>query len=163
MTSIVFSQQKYIHRGTQTESRCPQTQPLINQDRVGQIMVSSELTFSGKPRLPSTLVVGNARRIRSSPHELASLPDGGKHTTRIVSFPEVNRRDKLPIIDQVPDQYESIVTVSSSVLRENMAGNRVEDTPIFIPKPTRKWRTSPPRPIPALHGPLSLPYARCPS
>ncbi|KAF9051158.1 hypothetical protein BDZ89DRAFT_1107845 [Hymenopellis radicata] len=25
------------------------------------------------------------------------------------------------------------------------------------------WATSPPRPIPALHGPLSLPYARCPS
>ncbi|KAF5393254.1 hypothetical protein D9757_000762 [Collybiopsis confluens] len=25
------------------------------------------------------------------------------------------------------------------------------------------WSSSPPRPIPALHGPLSLPYARCPS
>ena len=25
------------------------------------------------------------------------------------------------------------------------------------------WTQSPPRPIPALHGPLSLPYARCPS
>lgn len=25
------------------------------------------------------------------------------------------------------------------------------------------WTTSPPRPIPALHGPASLPYARCPS
>ena len=25
------------------------------------------------------------------------------------------------------------------------------------------WSKSPPRPIPALHGPLSLPYARCPS
>ncbi|KAI0329442.1 hypothetical protein GY45DRAFT_1279926 [Cubamyces sp. BRFM 1775] len=25
------------------------------------------------------------------------------------------------------------------------------------------WAESPPRPIPALHGPLSLPYARCPS
>ncbi|KAI9463579.1 hypothetical protein BJY52DRAFT_1414793 [Lactarius psammicola] len=25
------------------------------------------------------------------------------------------------------------------------------------------WAKSPPRPIPALHGPLSLPYARCPS
>ena len=25
------------------------------------------------------------------------------------------------------------------------------------------WARSPPRPIPALHGPLSLPYARCPS
>ncbi|KAI0785660.1 hypothetical protein C8Q75DRAFT_893859 [Abortiporus biennis] len=25
------------------------------------------------------------------------------------------------------------------------------------------WAPSPPRPIPALHGPLSLPYARCPS
>ena len=25
------------------------------------------------------------------------------------------------------------------------------------------WMSSPPRPIPALHGPLSLPYARCPS
>ncbi|KZT26699.1 hypothetical protein NEOLEDRAFT_201284 [Neolentinus lepideus HHB14362 ss-1] len=25
------------------------------------------------------------------------------------------------------------------------------------------WTSSPPRPIPALHGPLSLPYARCPS
>ena len=25
------------------------------------------------------------------------------------------------------------------------------------------WANSPPRPIPALHGPLSLPYARCPS
>ncbi|KZS98453.1 hypothetical protein SISNIDRAFT_492744 [Sistotremastrum niveocremeum HHB9708] len=26
-----------------------------------------------------------------------------------------------------------------------------------------QWAHSPPRPIPALHGPLSLPYARCPS
>ncbi|KAL0576285.1 hypothetical protein V5O48_005694 [Marasmius crinis-equi] len=52
-------------------------------------------------------------------------------------------------------------------------GNHVQVSSSFLrPKPNTKcededdwavWAGSPPRPIPALHGPLSLPYARCPS
>ncbi|KAL5507342.1 hypothetical protein ACEPAH_6798 [Sanghuangporus vaninii] len=37
--------------------------------------------------------------------------------------------------------------------------NREED----LHKDWLTWNSSPPRPIPALHGPSSLPYARCPS
>lgn len=33
----------------------------------------------------------------------------------------------------------------------------------ILPTGWTSWARSPPRPIPALHGPLSLPYARCPS
>ncbi|KAG8918406.1 hypothetical protein FRC01_001875 [Tulasnella sp. 417] len=37
----------------------------------------------------------------------------------------------------------------------------LSDAPVVSPRPVR-W-VSPPKPVPALHGPLSIPYARCPS
>ncbi|KAJ2916758.1 hypothetical protein MD484_g3619, partial [Candolleomyces efflorescens] len=45
------------------------------------------------------------------------------------------------------------------------AVNMKEDGPPYESDPQDwvTWASSPPKPIPALHGPLSLPYARCPS
>ncbi|KAL6310360.1 hypothetical protein BKA93DRAFT_820793 [Sparassis latifolia] len=67
-----------------------------------------------------------------------------------------------------PSSPESILIIanknslSEGFLRHNI---RIEET--STPHPDNEgwisWANSPPRPIPALHGPLSLPYARCPS
>ncbi|KAG6831699.1 hypothetical protein H0H92_008342 [Tricholoma furcatifolium] len=75
----------------------------------------------------------------------------------------------MPATPSPPSSPESILVVgndmclSRSFLRQcNLSSSdRVcdaEDESGWI-----SWASSPPRPIPALHGPSSLPYARCPS
>ncbi|KAF8578705.1 hypothetical protein K439DRAFT_1621105 [Ramaria rubella] len=71
--------------------------------------------------------------------------------------------------DSVEFTLDDPAHLSGSFLRGSTS------SPIFIPVAINKtadlledegwltWANSPPRPIPALHGPSSLPYARCPS
>ncbi|KAH9949548.1 hypothetical protein B0H21DRAFT_727296 [Amylocystis lapponica] len=67
-----------------------------------------------------------------------------------------------------PSSPESVLIIankdqlSAGFLRNNV---HIEDSPSTVPDDEGwiTWAKSPPRPIPALHGPLSLPYARCPS
>ncbi|KAG6920292.1 hypothetical protein DXG01_005061 [Tephrocybe rancida] len=74
----------------------------------------------------------------------------------------------MPATPSPPSSPESILVVgndariSRTFLRQcSISGPKAcdaEDETGWI-----TWASSPPRPIPALHGPLSLPYARCPS
>ncbi|KAJ7091175.1 hypothetical protein C8R44DRAFT_891577 [Mycena epipterygia] len=72
----------------------------------------------------------------------------------------------MPHTPSPPSSPESVMIIGNdmqvpiSFLRQKAkASNRIyEDDGGWI-----SWASSPPKPIPALHGPLSLPYARCPS
>ncbi|KAG6903089.1 hypothetical protein C0995_006276 [Termitomyces sp. Mi166 len=74
----------------------------------------------------------------------------------------------MPTTPSPPSSPESVFVignesrVSQAFLRQcSISSNKTcdaEDEAGWI-----TWASSPPRPIPALHGPLSLPYARCPS
>ncbi|KAI8993019.1 hypothetical protein BD414DRAFT_413132 [Trametes punicea] len=72
----------------------------------------------------------------------------------------------VPYTPSAPSSPDSVVIIADS-------GNQLS-TDFLRPRPDDSssesdnegwltWAESPPRPIPALHGPLSLPYARCPS
>ncbi|KAJ7925019.1 hypothetical protein B0H13DRAFT_2315081 [Mycena leptocephala] len=71
----------------------------------------------------------------------------------------------MPHTPSPPSSPESVMIIGNdmqvpiSFLRQKAKSSRVyEDESGWI-----SWASSPPKPIPALHGPLSLPYARCPS
>ncbi|KAJ7702976.1 hypothetical protein B0H17DRAFT_1175834, partial [Mycena rosella] len=71
----------------------------------------------------------------------------------------------MPHTPSPPSSPESVMIIGNdmqvpiSFLRQKVKASKVyEDDGGWI-----SWASSPPKPIPALHGPLSLPYARCPS
>ncbi|KDQ57842.1 hypothetical protein JAAARDRAFT_194109 [Jaapia argillacea MUCL 33604] len=75
-----------------------------------------------------------------------------------------SRSSDLPRTPSPPSSPESVVFIANhshlpdAFLRHaNMKTVPLDDAGWIA------WTSSPPRPIPALHGPLSLPYARCPS
>ncbi|TDL25889.1 hypothetical protein BD410DRAFT_783869 [Rickenella mellea] len=85
------------------------------------------------------------------------------------SFSTVISRDRLsihtpdmPHTPSPPSSPDSVEIIENSVqfpnffLKTNLDISPEEDG-------LMTWASSPPRPIPALHGPASLPYARCPS
>lgn len=91
------------------------------------------------------------------------------HTPSPPSSPEsVEIIGSNPQISERFLQGDSCTDISSPSIDEEDDGN----LPCFscfgglilmLPTEWASWARSPPRPIPALHGPLSLPYARCPS
>ncbi|KAF7376327.1 hypothetical protein MSAN_00048200 [Mycena sanguinolenta] len=70
----------------------------------------------------------------------------------------------MPHTPSPPSSPDSVMIIGNdmqvpiSFLRQKAESNRVYDDGGWI-----SWASSPPKPIPALHGPSSLPYARCPS
>lgn len=88
----------------------------------------------------------------------------------------------LPSTPSPPSSPESIMIIGNNsqvprtLLRPGCAYNQTyggtggkfclfpfSGRPLSVIRGWISWANSPPRPIPALHGPLSLPYARCPS
>ncbi|EKM54495.1 uncharacterized protein PHACADRAFT_210292 [Phanerochaete carnosa HHB-10118-sp] len=74
----------------------------------------------------------------------------------------------IPYTPSPPSSPESVVFIANkSPLAEQFLRKKVLVGQSRTPEPRdddwAAWAKSPPRPIPALHGPLSLPYARCPS
>nr|GAT42651.1 predicted protein [Mycena chlorophos] len=69
----------------------------------------------------------------------------------------------LPHTPSPPSSPESVMIIGNNMqvpiafLRQKAKPDYDEETGWI------SWASSPPKPIPALHGPLSLPYARCPS
>ncbi|KAJ7072117.1 hypothetical protein C8F01DRAFT_230437 [Mycena amicta] len=69
----------------------------------------------------------------------------------------------IPHTPSPPSSPESVMIIGNNMqvpmafLRQKAKPNHDEETGWI------SWASSPPKPIPALHGPLSLPYARCPS
>ncbi|KAJ3568865.1 hypothetical protein NP233_g5437 [Leucocoprinus birnbaumii] len=97
-----------------------------------------------RDHLRSSLTSNITSRTRSSEDEHAFL-GGGPQTPSPPSSP-----DSVMIIgndSQVPRAFLRTKLSSDDNARQNQT----------------TWKGSPPKPIPALHGPLSLPYARCPS
>ncbi|KAI9062894.1 hypothetical protein FKP32DRAFT_1628380 [Trametes sanguinea] len=72
----------------------------------------------------------------------------------------------VPYTPSAPSSPDSIVIIAntSNQLSSEFLRPRLEDSSSESDhEGWLTWAESPPRPIPALHGPLSLPYARCPS
>ncbi|KAI6106103.1 hypothetical protein EDD16DRAFT_1899622 [Pisolithus croceorrhizus] len=70
----------------------------------------------------------------------------------------------VPRTPSPPSSSESFLFVGSSTrLSEDFTRGIVSSRSLTEIEDWMLWSSSPPRPIPALHGPLSLPYARCPS
>ncbi|KIK27037.1 hypothetical protein PISMIDRAFT_219063 [Pisolithus microcarpus 441] len=70
----------------------------------------------------------------------------------------------VPRTPSPPSSSESFLFVGSSAqLSEDFTRGVVSSHSLTETEDWMAWASSPPRPIPALHGPLSLPYARCPS
>ncbi|GLB37613.1 hypothetical protein LshimejAT787_0406640 [Lyophyllum shimeji] len=96
--------------------------------------------------------------------DASSLPSSriGCMHLKLRSFPPSD----MPATPSPPSSPESILimgtrprtAVCETVLSTASRFHASEDEAGWI-----TWASSPPRPIPALHGPLSLPYARCPS
>ncbi|KAJ4001602.1 hypothetical protein F5050DRAFT_1723505 [Lentinula boryana] len=94
----------------------------------------------------------------------SQLSDLGNISTR-----RTRLRNSLtyPQTPSPPSSPESIMIIGNNMQVPNSFLRRnVTQLPKVLHVDNNDWRTwtsSPPRPIPALHGPLSLPYARCPS
>ncbi|KAK0504784.1 hypothetical protein EDD18DRAFT_1343564 [Armillaria luteobubalina] len=75
------------------------------------------------------------------------------------------RHSGLPRTPSPPSSPESIMIIGNDVqVPVSFLHHKSESQPTFEENEGwLTWASSPPRPIPALHGPLSLPYARCPS
>lgn len=70
----------------------------------------------------------------------------------------------LPQTPSPPSSPESVLFINNNLAHSNKKILHQEFSDTEAPAPNwRSWTASPPKPIPALHGPLSLPYARCPS
>ncbi|KAJ6499090.1 hypothetical protein C8R45DRAFT_1126242 [Mycena sanguinolenta] len=109
------------------------------------------------------------------PRASLSFSDNTPESSAETSFFSENRsgsprtRRSLPSSDMPhtpspPSSPESVMIIGNdmqvpiSFLRQKAESKRVYDDGGWI-----SWASSPPKPIPALHGPSSLPYARCPS
>ncbi|KAI0775715.1 hypothetical protein BD413DRAFT_471098 [Trametes elegans] len=73
----------------------------------------------------------------------------------------------VPYTPSVPSSPDSVVIIANN--SNQLSNDFLRPRPYDVSPPESDdqdwitWTDSPPRPIPALHGPLSLPYARCPS
>ncbi|KAG2078921.1 hypothetical protein BDR04DRAFT_1226108 [Suillus decipiens] len=82
-----------------------------------------------------------------------------RHRVRVYPPPS-----DLPHTPSPPSSPESILIIDSHAqLPDGFLRRRYSKKTASPGNGWMTWASSPPRPIPALHGPLSLPYARCPS
>ncbi|GJE92208.1 hypothetical protein PsYK624_083610 [Phanerochaete sordida] len=130
--------------------------------------------FSEKQNTSGRRVVSMPERGRSplsSPQTLSPYMDQGSFTADTESPARVRVHSvatDLPHTPSPPSSPDSVVFIANkSPLPEHFLRKKVLVNQSRTPEPREEdwsgWAKSPPRPIPALHGPLSLPYARCPS
>ncbi|KAG1734681.1 uncharacterized protein EDB91DRAFT_1348502 [Suillus paluster] len=82
-----------------------------------------------------------------------------RHRVRVCPPPSDVPRTPSP-----PSSPESILIIDSHAqLPDGFLRRKYSQKTAVSSNGWTTWASSPPRPIPALHGPLSLPYARCPS
>ncbi|KAG0707401.1 hypothetical protein DFH29DRAFT_844939 [Suillus ampliporus] len=125
-----------------------------------------------------TLETQNGMRVVSMPEYLATAvdlsldsiePSAGasfessylekRHRVRVCPPPSDVPRTPSP-----PSSPESILIIDSHAqLPDGFLRRKYSQKTAVSGNGWTTWASSPPRPIPALHGPLSLPYARCPS
>ncbi|KAK0241805.1 hypothetical protein EDD85DRAFT_1020532 [Armillaria nabsnona] len=142
----------------------PETSPpsRINPGGSGARVVS--LTECSKSALPKD------DSFSSECFDTSILTDtSGTHLSSENSIQHIRTRrlpySGLPRTPSPPSSPESIMIIGNDVqVPVSFLHHKSESQPTFEENEGwLTWASSPPRPIPALHGPLSLPYARCPS
>ncbi|KAJ7188026.1 hypothetical protein C8R46DRAFT_978952 [Mycena filopes] len=141
---------------TQRVLSLPETSPRV----VHVLRESRGVSLSERPLRASLSFSDNTTDSASTETSFLSENRSGSSRARR-SFPSSD----MPHTPSPPSSPESVMIIGNdmqvpiSFLRQKAKSNRVyEDDSGWI-----SWASSPPKPIPALHGPLSLPYARCPS
>nr|VWO97232.1 Sulfate adenylyltransferase (EC (ATP-sulfurylase) (Sulfate adenylate transferase) (SAT) [Ganoderma boninense] len=87
-----------------------------------------------------------------------------EHHTRVRVRSHATDVPHTPSTPSSPDSVVIIANTSNQLSNEFLKTRIDEETSAESSEEGWiTWTQSPPRPIPALHGPLSLPYARCPS
>ncbi|KAJ7045732.1 hypothetical protein C8F04DRAFT_988991 [Mycena alexandri] len=117
------------------------------------------VSLSERPRVSLSSSDNTTESTSAETSFLSENRSGSSRARR--SFPSSD----MPHTPSPPSSPESVMIIGNdmqvpiSFLRRKAKSNRVyEDDSGWI-----SWASSPPKPIPALHGPSSLPYARCPS
>ncbi|KAJ7595037.1 hypothetical protein C8J56DRAFT_455471 [Mycena floridula] len=178
-----MSAKEFVDRAIQCPS--PQQhdiQPVIDNERVE----------SRRPAVQKFHLPYNKPPFSTPSNRISSLPETSSphrlNSARISSLP-----DRIPVnvdnsVEHVESSTDGTCSMSfSSASRSRISLPRYTQTPsppsspdsvmiigtdnFFRPRKPQvcpddgwvDWANSPPKPIPALHGPLSLPYARCPS
>ncbi|RDB25321.1 hypothetical protein Hypma_007709 [Hypsizygus marmoreus] len=160
--------QRYYSRPTQSAALRVVSLPGVSSDRSSKLRVVS---------LPPGLAIQQLSPEESPADESSSLEylatsaDTSCHSSRDESVHQNIRTflpSDMPATPSPSSSPESVLFTGkgsyvgrSTPHQRNCYESRPYDTTTDSGWIT--WATSPPRPIPALHGPLSLPYARCPS
>ncbi|KAA1476044.1 hypothetical protein DENSPDRAFT_932756 [Dentipellis sp. KUC8613] len=130
--------------------------------------------------LPETAPLFSGKRALKGSTRVVSMPDRATHGG-FSTDNSLSSSDRIDVSVYSGESYTSmeddtsdsiLIIENNGELSEAFLRPRVED--VESDSESEKaahdedngwitWARSPPRPIPALHGPLSLPYARCPS
>ncbi|THV02446.1 hypothetical protein K435DRAFT_836488 [Dendrothele bispora CBS 962.96] len=141
----------------------PETSPpqrlIIRGERV--------VSLTERTKAPSSLFDTS---LASDYSDCSQSPDASRSPSdiRVTKTPRSHLRSSLsgsgflsPRTPSPPSSPESVMIIGSDVqVPSSFHRYRI---PVPTPEEWNARASSPPRPIPALHGPLSLPYARCPS
>lgn len=162
----------YADRAVQTEDSRVQKYPTLQYSKPKFNLTKRVCS------LPETSPVYRVKSVR-----VASMPEYIKQSDNSTTFDSVEtslssdsllRRTPSP-----PSSPESVMIIGNDVQVPNFFNGRLvprnsggNDGKLLFFSPMSSirphagwvdWTNSPPKPIPALHGPSSLPYARCPS
>ncbi|KAJ7217838.1 hypothetical protein GGX14DRAFT_357273 [Mycena pura] len=153
---LPYSRPSQIHGITQRVLSLPETSP----PRVTVVRETRGVSLSERPRVSLSSSDNTGEFSASAETSFLSENRSGSSRTRR-SFPSCD----MPRTPSPPSSPESVMIIGNDMrvpiafLRQKGKADHVyEDESGWI-----SWASSPPKPIPALHGPLSLPYARCPS
>ncbi|KAG9316400.1 hypothetical protein JVU11DRAFT_2433 [Chiua virens] len=150
---------------------CKRKHPRYAADEIlGRRIVS--MPENKKESSPATSYI-HGKRIVSMPDRIRpalepSVELTHSPTTADDSFGSYNgcrERVQVPQTPSPPSSPESLLIIAAGTqLPEGFLRRKYSPEPLVEgDEDWILWANSPPRPIPALHGPLSLPYARCPS
>ncbi|KAJ7647070.1 hypothetical protein FB45DRAFT_821669 [Roridomyces roridus] len=150
---LPYSRPSHIQSLTQRVLSLPETSPPHSTRVPPEIR---RVSLSGLPR--ASLSFSDNTNESSDTSFLSDNRSGSSRPRR--SFPSSD----VPQTPSPPSSPESVMIIGNdkqvpiSFLRQKAKAAYEDDNGDWI-----SWASSPPKPIPALHGPLSLPYARCPS
>ncbi|KAI5117760.1 hypothetical protein M0805_005191 [Coniferiporia weirii] len=139
----------------------------LGLDVLAEKLARSLVTGSRSVSMPSHLrqfVGPNSRDESVSVQTSSSLPIDEGDSSRLRTYSNwLSDLPNTPSSPSTPDSIEIIENsfhLSDTFLRTRGGPTKPKEG---LDEDWISWAHSPPRPIPALHGPASLPYARCPS
>ncbi|KAJ6587129.1 hypothetical protein DFH09DRAFT_977642 [Mycena vulgaris] len=154
---LPYSRPSQLNSTTQRVLSLPETSPPYSTQLPRE---TRGVSLSERPRASLSFSDNTIESSGSAETSFLSENRSGSSRARR-SFPSSD----MPHTPSPPSSPESVMIIGNdmqvpiSFLRQKVKASKVyEDDGGWI-----SWASSPPKPIPALHGPLSLPYARCPS